>query len=135
MQELNKLEIVQKRKFFNRAVSSLNKLLYKPSQRGLHGMYIYLKRKDLIKAYIANNKVVENEEEKVLPLLEPISDDELSHLNEEPQTSTEEKLRVVEIMPITDNLKEKDEQDFMVSDFKDDDYVDINSVMPTVGDE
>jgi len=62
MQELNKLEVVQKRNFFNKAVSNINKLLYKPSQRGLYGMYISLKRKDLIKAYIANNKIVETDE-------------------------------------------------------------------------
>lgn len=63
MQELNKLEVVQKRNFFNKAVSNINKLLYKPTQRGLYGMYISLKRKDLIKAYIANNKIVETDEE------------------------------------------------------------------------
>lgn len=63
MEELNKLEIVQKRNFFNKAVSNINKLLYKPTQRGLYGMYISLKRKDLIKAYVANNKITESEEE------------------------------------------------------------------------
>ena len=63
MEELNKLEVVQKRNFINKAVSNINKLLYKPTQRGLYGMYISLKRKDLIKAYNANIKITGSEEE------------------------------------------------------------------------
>jgi len=74
-------------------------------------------------------------ESDVLPLLTPIEDESIfpaiSDEKKEDQPK-DEKLRVVEILPITDNLKEKDDQDFMVSDFKDDDYVDINTAMTSV---
>lgn len=41
-----------------------------------------------------------------------------------------EKLRVVEIIPITEDVSEKEEEkDFMINDFQDDDYVDIKTAM------
>lgn len=59
-----------------------------------------------------------------------ISDDELK-----PATN-EQKLRVVEIIPINDTITEKeDEKDFMVNDFQDDDYVDFESAISEVGNE
>ena len=58
-----------------------------------------------------------------------ITDEELK--NNEPK---EEKLRVVEIIPINDTVTEKEpEKDFMVNDFQDDDYVDFESAISEVG--
>lgn len=57
-----------------------------------------------------------------------ISDDMLEN-----DDSTSEKLRVVEVIPISDSISEKEEdQDFMVSDFQDDDYVDFESAIKQV---
>ena len=56
--------------------------------------------------------------------------------DEELQTNkpAEEKLRVVEIIPINDTVTEKEpEKDFMVNDFQDDDYVDFESAISEVG--
>ena len=58
-----------------------------------------------------------------------ISDEELK-----PKTTSNEKLRVVEIIPINDTVTEKeDDKDFMVNDFQDDDYVDFESAISEVG--
>ena len=58
-----------------------------------------------------------------------ISDEELK-----PQVPVNEKLRVVEIIPINDTITEKEEEkDFMVNDFQDDDYVDFESAISEVG--
>ncbi|MBR5662226.1 MAG: hypothetical protein IKX00_01070 [Bacilli bacterium] len=60
-----------------------------------------------------------------------ITDEELK--NNEPK---EEKLRVVEIIPISDTVTEKEpEKDFMVNDFQDDDYVDFESAISEVGEK
>ena len=57
-----------------------------------------------------------------------ITDEELN--SEKP---VEEKLRVVEIIPISDTVTEKEpEKDFMVNDFQDDDYVDFESAITSV---
>lgn len=49
-------------------------------------------------------------------------------------TVKEEKLRVVEVTPINDSIKEtKEEENYMVSDFQDDDYIDLDAAMNEVG--
>ena len=59
-----------------------------------------------------------------------ISDNELNN-----KVPSSEKLRVVEVIPISDSVTEKDdEQDFIVSDFQDDDYVDFESAIQQVED-
>lgn len=57
----------------------------------------------------------------------------LEELSQEP-TVKEEKLRVVEVTPINDSVKEtKEEENYMVSDFQDDDYIDLDAAMNEVG--
>ena len=69
--------------------------------------------------------MVPEEELNVIPKI----NDELTKT----ETLEPEKLRVVEIIPINDNLTEKEEeQDFMVNDFQDDDYVDFESAISKV---
>ena len=63
-------------------------------------------------------------EEPIIPTI--IDEDKASN-------EVKEKLRVVEIIPISDSVKEKEEeQDFMVNDFEDDDYVDLDSAISKV---
>lgn len=53
----------------------------------------------------------------------------------ETKPETNDKLRVVEIIPINETVSEKEEEkDFMVNDFQDDDYVDFESAISTVED-
>lgn len=70
--------------------------------------------------------MVPDEEVNEIP---QITDEEL-----EANKPVEEKLRVVEIIPINDTVTEKEpEKDFMVNDFQDDDYVDFESAISEVG--
>jgi hypothetical protein len=69
--------------------------------------------------------MVPENEASVIPQL---SDEELKPIN-----STNDKLRVVEVIPINDTVTEKEEEkDFMVNDFQDDDYVDFESAIKQV---
>lgn len=88
---------------------------------------------------VPEDEVVDNNEETETSVIEPIeenasniptiSDEELK-----PVEPTTEKLRVVEIIPISDTVTEKEEEkDFMVNDFQDDDYVDFESAISEVG--
>lgn len=71
--------------------------------------------------------MVPEEEVSVIPT---ITDEEIK-----PEEVKSEKLRVVEIIPISDTVTEKEEEkDFMVNDFQDDDYVDFESAISTVED-
>ena len=63
------------------------------------------------------------------PQIMPIIEDEVV-------PTKEEKLRVVEVTPISDNVTEKEEEkDFMVNDFQDDDYVDFETVIKDAEDK
>ena len=68
---------------------------------------------------------------------EPVIVEEESNLQinpieeiKETETVKSEKLRVVEIIPLTDDVAEpKEEENFMINDFQDDDYVDFNTAV------
>lgn len=65
MAETGKLKVIQKKNVFNKAVNNISKLLFKPSQRGLYGVYISLKRKDVLKMFsLINNESEDIENEK-----------------------------------------------------------------------
>ena len=68
--------------------------------------------------------IVENEQ-PIMPVVEEVV-----------ETPVDNKLRVVEVIPISDNIKEKEEEkDFMVNDFQDDDYVDFETVINNAEDK
>jgi len=60
MAETGKLKVIQKKSVFNRAVNNISKILFKPSQRGLYGVYISLKRKDVLKTFAVANNIDED---------------------------------------------------------------------------
>ena len=68
--------------------------------------------------------ITDNQEESIILPIEE---------NKPEETDESEKLRVVEVYPISDgDLTEKDEdKNFMVNDFQDDDYVDFETAIST----
>lgn len=69
----------------------------------------------------------ENKEEEK-PIFDSIIDEPLII-----DDTQQEKLRVVEVIPISDGVQEKEEeQNFMVNDFQDDDYMDLNTAFSSV---
>lgn len=75
-----------------------------------------------------------NKVESVLP---PVLDNEIKPIEEITEESKEnkEKLRVVEVTPLTDDVSEpKEEENYMINDFQDDDYVDINEAISSMED-
>ena len=74
-------------------------------------------------------------DEKLIPA--PEEDEEETIFPFIPDNSAEEvkdnKLRVVEVIPISDDeVTESESNDFMVNDFQDDDYVDLNTAFTTL---
>lgn len=74
--------------------------------------------------------VPEKGEEEVKPVIEE-EDTSIKPIEEvKEEEKKEDKLRVVEIIPLTEDVSEKEEENnFMISDFQDDDYVDIKEAM------
>ena len=90
------------------------------------------------------SKKVEEEKEAKIDKIEDVKEEEKPVLEETKEElidikpidesivkeEKKEKLRVVEIIPITEDVSEKEEEkDFMINDFQDDDYVDIKTAM------
>ena len=73
------------------------------------------------------NPEKEEKEEKPIFVEEDTSIKPIIDIKEEKK---EDKLRVVEIIPLTEDVSEKEEENnFMITDFQDDDYVDIKEAM------
>lgn len=90
-------------------------------------------------APVIDQEEIKNEtiEENQMPVLDEQTNNQNSVFpfmveNEKVEEPKEEKLRVVEIIPISDNLTESNEQDFMVNDFQDDDYVDLDTALTSM---
>ena len=50
------------------------------------------------------------------------------------KSNSDDKLRVIEVYDIPSDLKEKDNEDFIVNDFDDEDYVDLNTAITSMED-
>ena len=75
-------------------------------------------------------------EEVVTPVIVETEPQIMPIIEDEVVPTKEEKLRVVEVTPISDNVTEKEEEkDFMVNDFQDDDYVDFETVIKDAEDK
>lgn len=61
MEETKQLEVIKNKSIFNKAVKSLSKLLFVPSQKGLYGIYISLKRREVLKTFDMYLKINEPE--------------------------------------------------------------------------
>lgn len=77
-------------------------------------------------------------EEKLIPESDDVADEDEAIFPFIPddipkEEKKEEKLRVVEVVPISDDeVTESENNDFMVNDFQDDDYVDLNTAFTTL---
>ena len=89
-----------------------------------------------IEEIILEKPVITEPEEKINPVIvEEVQNIDINPIEEikdvEPVKS--EKLRVVEVIPLTDDVTEpKEEDNFMINDFQDDDYVDFNTAVSSV---
>ena len=71
----------------------------------------------------------EKEEKEEKPIFEE-EDTSIKPIIDIKEEKKEDKLRVVEIIPLTEDVSEKEEENnFMITDFQDDDYVDIKEAM------
>ena len=78
-------------------------------------------------------KLISEDEEKLIPEIEEENEESIFPFIAEEETKSDEKLRVVEVIPISDDeTSESDNKDFMVNDFQDDDYVDLNTAFTTL---
>ena len=93
---------------------------------------------DEIDAPISIDEVIENankdKEEVIAPVIEETAKEEKEEIPfipfvEEEIKEEEPKLRVVEIIPISDGVTENSDKDYMVNDFQDDDYVDFETAI------
>ncbi|MCR5787631.1 MAG: hypothetical protein K6G37_00845 [Bacilli bacterium] len=93
---------------------------------------------DEIDAPISIDEVIENankdKEEVIAPVIEEAAKEEKEEIPfipfvEEEIKEEEPKLRVVEIIPISDGITENSDKDYMVNDFQDDDYVDFETAI------
>ena len=95
------------------------------TQRNLRSILDEEPREEVVEEQPNRGFMVPEEEVNEIPT---ITDEEIK-----PEEVKSEKLRVVEIIPLSDTVTEKeDEKDFMVNDFQDDDYVDFESAISTV---
>ncbi|MBO4601041.1 MAG: hypothetical protein J5634_02270 [Bacilli bacterium] len=90
------------------------------------------------KVDVFDNSALKVDEEKPLePTFEPVINDNENPFSfeqfvEEKPEENDSKLRVVELTEIPSNLKENNDQNFMVNDFQDDEYIDLDTAISSM---
>ena len=90
------------------------------------------------KVDVFDNSALKVDEEKPLePTFEPVINDNENPFSfeqfvEDKPEKNDSKLRVVELTEIPSNLKENNDQNFMVNDFQDDEYIDLDTAISSM---